>query len=66
LSSVRGPGPVPHPGFQKQQVTRNVGAIFGGSGAGLPCPIPPNLGGPGAPGPEFKIYIPNYCQRAAT
>ena len=50
LSSVRVPGPVPHPGFQKQQFTRNVRLFLGGSGAGLPCPIPPTWGLPGLPG----------------
>ncbi len=50
LSSVRVPGPVPHPGFQKQQFARNVGLFLGGSGAGLPGPIPPNWGVPGLPG----------------
>ena len=50
------PGPVPHPGFQKQEFTRNVGLFLGGSGAGLPCPIPPNWGVPGLPGRNYK-YI---------
>ncbi len=62
LSSVRVPGPVPHPGFQKQQFTRNVGLFWGGPGPAFPAPSR----GPGAPGPELKIYIFNYCQRAAT
>ncbi len=56
------PGPVPHPGFQKQQFTRSVGLFLGGLG---PAFLAPSRG-PGAPGPELKIYIFNYCQRAAT
>ena len=37
-SSVRVPGPVPHPGFQKQQFTRNVGLFLGGPGPAFPAP----------------------------
>ncbi len=44
LSSVRVPGPVPHPGFPKQQFTGNLGLFLGGSGAGLPCPVPGSRG----------------------
>ncbi len=59
------PGPVPHPGIQKQQFTKNVGLFLGVLGRPS-LPHPAELGGPGAPGPELKIYIFNYCQRAAT
>ncbi len=53
LSSVRVPGPVPHPGFQKQQFSRNVGLFWGVRGRPS-LPHPADLGGPGAPGPELK------------
>ena len=52
----------PHPGFPKQQFTRNVGLFWGGPGPAFPAPSR----GPEAPGPELKKYIFNYCQRAAT
>ena len=32
------PGPVPHPGFQKRQCTRNVGLFSGGPGPAFPAP----------------------------
>ena len=56
------PGPVPHPGFQKQPFTRNVGLFWGGAGAAFPAPSR----GPGAPGPELKIYIFKSFQKPAT
>ncbi len=57
LSSVRVPGPVPHPGFPKQQFTKNLELFSGGPGPVFPAPSR-RRGGPGAPGPEIKnIYF---------
>ncbi len=35
---MRVPGPVPHPGFQKQQFARNVGLFWGRPGPAFPAP----------------------------
>ncbi len=65
FSSVRVLGPVPHPGFPKQQFSKNVGLVFGGYGAGLVGPIPGDFGGPGGSRTGIQKNISNCCQRAA-
>jgi hypothetical protein len=56
LSSVRMPGPAPHPGFQKQQFNRNVGYVGGVRGRPF-RPHPADFGGPAGSRAGIKKYI---------
>ncbi len=65
---MRVPEPVPHPGFQKQQLTRHVGLICGGPGPAFPVrPLPADCGGSrGSRAGIQNMFVFKCCQRAAT
>ena len=50
FGSGRVPGPVPHPGFQKQRFVQNVGLLWGGTGPIFPAQSRRCWGSPGGPG----------------